>query len=533
MSKDPQTAMVEVRRRLKEDFPYYATKALKIRTKKAKIVPFALNHAQWKLQAAVDESIRLHGRVRVIILKARQQGLSTYVGGKLYHGVSQSEAQKAIVVTHKSDSTTALFNMTKRYHENVPEILRPSTSYSSKKELVFDKLDSSYMVATAGGDGIARGETITHAHLSELAFWKESTARENLNGLLQSIPDEDGTEVYIESTANGVVGPFFEMWKGAVDGNNGYVPVFIPWFLDPEYRRPAPEGFQRTPEEDKIVAKVKAAYDTDLIDDQMYWRRVKVNQNGLDLFKQEYPAFPEEAFLTTGRPVFDPVHITERMSLGLNPKERLALVLDRWEKHTQGELLQYHPIDPGETYYIGADVAMGVRGGDYSVAQILDSQKRQVAVWRGHVHPDYYAEVLFRLGTLYNEAKIAVESNNHGLLTVNLLFKFWNYSNVFTNVQEDKMTDIETPNLGFQTNAKTKPMIIDDLRASIRKGEIQLNDRTTLQEMLTYVVKESGKLEAEEGNHDDCVMSLAIANHIHAGIWKTITLTADHYVEAI
>lgn len=527
MTPDKNPAMVEVRRRLRDEFPFYAEKALKIRTKDAQIVPFKINDAQRILQKAVDECVAKTGRVRIIILKGRQQGLSTYVGGKLYHGVSQSKAKKAIVVTHKSDSTTALFNMTKRYHENVPDILRPSTSYSSKRELVFDNLDSSYIVATAGGEGIARGETITHAHLSELAFWKESTARENLNGLLQSIPDAPGTEVYIESTANGVVGPFYEIWKGAVAGENEFTAVFIPWFLDKGYRTKTPKEFERTPEEDEL----RERYGLD--DEQLYWRRLKVNTNGIDLFKQEYPCEPDEAFLTTGRPVFDPEYLTKRIAEVEGPVERMGLELSTWAKHPQGELLLYRQLDPGETYYIGADVAMGVRGGDYSVAQVLDAQKRQVAVWRGHVHPDYYAEVLFRLGMLFNEAKIAVESNNHGLLTVNLLYKQWSYPNVHTNVVEDKISDVDTPNLGFQTNAKTKPMIIDDLRASLRLNEIELNDKATMREMLTFVVKESGKLEAEEGCHDDCVMSLAIANHIHDGVWKPIAVTNDHYIETI
>jgi hypothetical protein len=527
MKMDETAAMRAVRQRLRDDFPYYAQKALKIRTKEAQVVPFVLNDAQWILQQAIDKCIAETGRVRIIILKGRQQGLSTYVGGRLYARVSQSQAKKAIVVTHKSDSTTALFNMTKRYHENVPEILRPSTSYSSRKELAFDKLDSSYMVATAGGEGIARGETLTHAHLSELAFWKEGVAKENLNGLLQSIPDAPDTEVYIESTANGVTGPFYEMWKGAEEGTNGYTAVFIPWYLQKEYRKKVPKGFQRTPEEEDLHFK----YGLD--DEQLYWRRLKVNQNGLDLFKQEYPCEPDEAFLTTGRPVFNPEDLVNRAAQLTGPIFRLALELTEWREHHSGELLMYYPVDPGETYYIAADVAMGVRNGDYSVAQVLDSKKRQVAVWRGHVHPDYYAEILYRLGMYFNEAKIAVEANNHGLLTVNLLYKQWNYPNVFMNIVEDKMTDVDTPNLGFITNAKTKPMIIDGLRASMRTGEIELNDKTTITEMLTFVVKESGKLEAEEGRHDDCVMSLAICNHIHDGVWNPIDVTSAFYTEAI
>lgn len=525
-TKTRNDAILAVRKRLRDDLLFYGEHALKIRTKKAEIVPLRLNHAQLELNAVIEHQLKTIGMVRVIILKARQQGLSTAVGARLYQRVSQARAKKAIVITHKAESTGALFNMTKRYHENVPEILKPSTSYSSKKELVFDKLDSSYMVATAGGDGVGRGETLTHAHLSELAFWP-GDAKGTLSGLLDAIPDAPDTEVYIESTANGVTGPFYEMWKGAVEGTNGYYPLFIPWFLDPGYRTRAPEGFKRTPEEEDLVARFH------LDDDQLYWRRRKIAQKGIDLFKQEYPAVPEEAFLTTGRPVFDPGALTERLDTLGEPKYRMALELDRWVEHPMGELAIYRDIDPGGTYYIGADVAMGVRDGDYSVAQVLDERKRQVATWRGHVHPDYFAEVLYRLGEAFNFAKIAVENNNHGLLTVNLLYKHWHYPNVFTHVTEDKMTDLETPQLGFRTDAKTRPMIIDNLRASLREGEIELNDKTTIREMLTFVVKESGKSEADDGCHDDCVMSLCIANHIHDGVWNPVVISDSHYIEPI
>lgn len=533
MTEGLDEAKIRIRARLRDDFEFYAGKALKIRTKEAQIVPLEFNPAQKFLNASIQRQLEKTGKVRCIILKARQQGLSTVVGAYLYHRVSQSQAKKAIVVTHKADSTTALFNMTKRYHENVPEVLKPSTSYSSRKELTFDKLDSSYMVATAGGDAIARGETITHAHISELAFWKESSARDNLNGLLQSIPDTEDTAVFIESTANGVTGPFYEMWRGAVTGENGYEPIFIPWFLDPNYREPAPEEFERTPEEEQLALKAQAAWDITLNDDQLFWRRRKIALNGKDQFKQEYPAEPDEAFLTTGRPVFDPEMLTTRREERRPIKRRMALELESWREHPMGELLMYYDIDPGETYYIGADVAMGVRNGDYSVACILDSSKRQVGVWRGHIHPDYFAEVLYHLGTYYNQAKIAVEKNNHGLLTVTHLYKVLHYPNVFTDVVEDKMTDIDTVNLGFATTAKTKPLIIDDLRGALREGEVELNDLTTITEMLTFVVKESGKLEADENCFDDTVMALAICNHIHEGAFTPIKVVDDFYVEPI
>ena len=519
--------LVAVRKKLHTDFPFYAKSALKIRTKEGKVAPLKLNPAQQILQHAVTSQLAAEGKVRVIILKARQQGLSTMVGGYLYFSVSQNTARKAMVITHHADSTRALFDMTKRYHENCPEILKPHTKYSSRRELSFDVLDSSYVVATAGGDSVGRGETLTHVHASELAFWPKSTAEEIWNGLAQAVPNTKGTAVFIESTANGVSGIFYDLWKGAVEGTNGYVPVFIPWFTDPEYRETVPENFERTPDEEELADK----YNLD--DEQLMFRRRKIAQNGLDLFRQEYPAEPEEAFLTTGRPVFNPEQLQKCLQDTRDIEEKLALETDEWVHHMRGELQTYRKHDIGERYVIGADVAMGVRDGDWSVAQVLDSKKRQVATWRGRVHPDYFAEVLYHLGSYYNEALICCENNSHGILTCTRLGKDMAYPHFYTEIQHDKVTDKETVKLGFTTTAKSKPLIIDQLRASMREGELELNDKTTIREMLTYIVSESGAMEAEQGCHDDCVMSLALANYVHEGAWEAVEQPDGIYMEMI
>jgi hypothetical protein len=517
----------KVRKRLFEDFRFYSKSALKIRTKDGAIAPLELNPAQQILDEAVTKQMESEGKVRVIILKARQQGLSTYTGGYLYHSVSQQKAKKAMVITHHSDSTRALFDMTKRFHENCPEILRPHTKYSSRRELSFDVLDSSYVVATAGGDSVGRGETLTHVHASELAFWPKSTALEIWNGLTQAIPNTKGTAIFVESTANGVTGIYHDLWRGAVDGTNGFVPVFIPWFCDPEYREDVPDNFERTPEEDDLVEQ----YDLD--DSQLMFRRRKIAQNGIDLFRQEYPAEPEEAFLTTGRPVFNPEQLQSCLKTARDVKERLALENDEFVHNRRGELTTYIPHNPGETYVVGADSSMGVRNGDYSVAQVLDSKKRQVATWRGHVHPDFFAEILYALGEYYNEAFIIVENNSHGILTCTRLGKDFAYSNMYLETQVDKLTDRETVKLGFTTTAKTKPLIIDQLRASMREGELELNDLTTIREMLTYIVTETGAMEAEANCHDDCVMALALANHVHEGAWEPTEIPDDLYIEMV
>lgn len=193
----------------------------------------------------------------------------------------------------------------------------------------------------------------------------------------------------------------------------------------------------------------------------------------------------------------------------------------------------YRHHDPAETYYIGADVAMGIRGGDWSVAQILDSKKNQVGIYRAQIHPDYFAEVLNSLGHFFNAARLAVENNNHGILTVTRLGKDFAYPNLYFETSVDKQTENETVTFGFRTTVKTKPLIIDQLRAALREGELTLNDKLTIRELMTYVVTEEGKMEAEKGTHDDCVMSLAIANFIHEGRFTPVEVTDDYYFEAL
>jgi len=515
------------RKRLLDDFEFYAKHALRIRTKEGTIEPLILNAAQKIFLAVCIRQLQLTGKIRIIVLKGRQQGLSTIIEALLFWWVTQHKAVKAIVMTHQAESTKALFDMCKRYFDNCPQTLRPSTKYSSRKELSFDKLDSSYMVATAGGEGIGRGETLQLAHLSEAAFYPPHIAKENINGLMQAIPNARGTMCFIESTANGIGNVFHVQWVAAVTGQSEYEAVFIPWFVQAEYRMPVPKGFTRTPEEDALVAK----YELD--DEQLMFRRNKVALNGIEMFMQEYPCHADEAFLTSGRPVFNSKQLNDRIAETPEIVSRLALEGENWNEHARGELVLYRKVEPGESYYIGADVAMGLKGGDWSVAQILDSEKRHVGSYRSQVHPDYFADVLNALGHLFNTARLCVENNNHGILTVTRLGKDHAYPNLYFETSVDKQTEDETVIFGFRTTVKTKPLIIDQLRAALREGEMTLNDKLTIRELLTYVVTEEGKMEAEKGCHDDCVMSLALANFIHEGRYTPVEVTDDYYIETI
>lgn len=538
-----------LRERFRTDFEFYCKHCVKIRTKTGEIAPFILNRVQKRFVKVIERQLETSGRVRIIVLKARQQGLSTFIMAWQYWWLTHHLAQKGLVMAHESESTTTLFDMYKRTHENVPELFRPKTKYSSRTELVFDRLDSALRVATAGGRGVARGETLTVAHLSEVAFWPVAFANANFAGLIKAIPTAPGTAVFIESTAQGMTGKFREMWEGAVSGTNGFEPFFSAWFESPEYRLPAPADFKRTREEIELAARAKREYGLELDNDQLQWRRIEVARDGLDLFKQECPSYADEAFLTTGSPVFNPEQIMPLLDPPAEPVSRWAVTMGGLEDNPHGELLVYRdhaekdelgrptgervPCNPKETYVIGADVGLGIRGKDYSVAQILDSKKRQVAVWRGIVQPDYFAKILYTLGTYYNDAMVAVERNNHGLLTCVKLGRDLAYPNTWTEVTEGALEDKDSIQIGLYITERTKPLVIDNLRAAMRDKTIQLKDPTTLREMLTFIVTESGKMEGEGDAHDDTVMALAIANHVHDGAWTPCEVPDELYTYGI
>lgn len=550
---------IETRKRLRDDFTFYCRHCVKIRTKDGTISPLILNRVQTRFAERITDQMLRTGKVRFVVVKARQQGLSTVISAWQYWWLSQRKAQKGLVMAHVAESTSTLFEMYHRIHSNVPKIVQPTTKYSSKTELVFSELDSGLRVATAGGRGVARGEMLNVVHLSEVAFWPTTFANENFNGLIQAVPDSPGSAAFLESTANGMTGVFYEQYRAAKQGTSGYELFFSAWVESDEYRdETVPEDFARTPEEVAVVATAKRLYDIDVDNEQLWWRRRRIAINGSDMFKQEYPLTHEEAFISTGRPVFNPDYIVERLKTPKTPIKTMAvevvydhktgkqLPLRKLRESPRGELKVYMDRDPKETYTIGADVSMGLKGrvrtnsqgvnepaSDPSVAQILDSHLRQVAVWRGWVHPDVFADILVALGYYYNEALIVPERNNHGLVTC-VELRDQHYPNLYLDISEGSIEpDRETLNIGVFTSEKTKPLMIDKLRAFDRNREIEINDALTLEEMLTFVVTESGRMEADGDAHDDCVMSLALAAYASDGRWEPVTVTDDFYTRAI
>jgi hypothetical protein len=139
----------EIRQRLKNDLAHYAARCLEIRTKAGKIEPLLFNRMQQYLRAKIEEHAKRNGRVRALILKARQQGCSTYIGARFCHKATHARRQQVFILTHEQSATENLFDMANRFHEHCPELVRPHTGAANAKELAFDVLDSGYSVGTA------------------------------------------------------------------------------------------------------------------------------------------------------------------------------------------------------------------------------------------------------------------------------------------------------------------------------------------------------------------------------------------------
>jgi hypothetical protein len=323
-------------RAFKNNFPFYAARCLKIRTKDSSIVPFELNQAQKYIHDKLEEQLKLTGKVRAIILKGRQQGCSTYVAARYYHQVTHRVGTKVFILTHKDDATQNLYKLVHRYHNNVPPAIRAQTSVSNSSALIFPVLDSGYAVGTAGAGDVGRSDTIQLLHGSEAAFWKNTN--EISSGIMQTVPDVKNTEIILESTANGIGNMYHKMAVAAMAGDSEYQLIFVPWYWQEEYRRELESDFVLTEEEREYKRQYK------LDDKQIAWRRNKIANfaGGAWQFKQEYPATAVEAFQTssdnsliTSESIMNArkaenVHIDDQLIIGVDPawkgKDKTAII---------------------------------------------------------------------------------------------------------------------------------------------------------------------------------------------------------------
>ena len=507
-----------------KDFASFAEEQIQIITKDASqgFVPFTLNECQRRITTALTKQLEETGRVRAIILKARQQGISTYCAGRVFWKAYNMAHSRSVVMAHDSATSDALFNMSKNLIKNMDGELAPEEVRSNAKEIIIKSpayFDSeavgSYRLYTAGSPEAGRGTTPTIAHLSEVAFWQHD--EKILAGLFQGISQAAGTEVILESTANGASGEFYRLWKGAVAGENEYLPVFLPWFITPEYTREPPGGSLAT----TTVEEEELMEEFGLTHGQLYWRRLKIAEGGEHKFRQEYPANADEAFLMSGANVFN---VEKLNALIPRPVIKLAefdLATRNFEAHREGSLKVYEGPSWEMPYVIGADVALGV-GQDYSTAVVMNKNREIVAVYRNNrIDPAKWGEILFYMGRYYNNALLAVESNSMGIATLQQL-DHMGYVNLYKQTKVANVSNEEGERLGFRTTSATKPAIIGNLKNLIDNDEIMVPDVTIIQEMKDYIATDNGKTEAAPGCHDDTVIATAICAEVMRTHWDRL-----------
>ena len=520
------TLLKEKERRLvlenyKDNFSQFAEEQIQIITKDASqgFIPFRFNRAQEIINEMLQKQIEETGKVRAIILKARQQGISTYCAGRVFWKSYFTPHARSVVMAHDSATSDALFNMSKNLIKNMGGTYAPEEQKSNAKEIIISSPamardeTASYRLYTAGSPEAGRGTTPTIAHLSEVAFWQHD--EKILAGLFQGISQAAGTEVILESTANGAQGEFYRLWKGAVAGDNEYLPIFLPWFLTPEYRRELPGPIELSTEEEKLKEKYK------LEDEQIYWRRLKIAEGGELKFRQEYPSTADEAFIVSGSNVFN----VEKLDALIPQSPRSRRTWDpnskMFDEHREGDNWIYEFPKFDQPYIIGADVSLGV-GQDYSAAVVMNNRYEVVAMYRNNrIDPSLYGELLFYLGRYYNNAFLAVESNSMGIATLQKL-QSMDYVNLYKQTKVANVSNEEGERLGFRTTSATKPAMIGNLKNLIENEEIMIPAPIMIQELKDYVSTETGKTEAAPGCTDDIVIALSICAEVLRTHWDRL-----------
>lgn len=496
----------------------YIENYLKIVNKEGKLVPLKFNYAQQILYDTIKKLRAENKLIRIIILKARQLGLSTVTGGIFNSNTLLNFNVKTGIITHKSDATSNLFNMYKIMYQNLPEQLKPELLNDNQNTLVFNNekgtgLNSSIKCMTAGSAGVGRSTTYQQLHMSEYAFWP-GNKKDTYLGLVQTVPATPDSMIIIESTPNGY-DDFKDKWDDAVAGKSDFVPLFFPWYINPEYKMTY-SGFELT--EDEL--EIKELYN--LSNEQITWRRwcIKNNcSNDLDQFKQEYPSCPEEAFLSTGKCVFPKEIVVNRLQRVHDPIKtgyfkyeyngKTITLFEFVESKAKPYIRIYEDVKNNYPYVLGGDTA-GIGTDSFAGDVINNVTGNQSATLEIELDETEYVMQMFCLGKYYNEALLCIETN-YSTYPVKKLWEM-DYTNQYLRQVDEGLNIKIQDKLGFNTNKATRPVIIAELVVFFKECIDLINDRTTLREALTFIKRSDGKQAADDGYHDDRIMSLAIAH---------------------
>jgi hypothetical protein len=454
----------ETFQRLREDEELYDLSCLKIRDKQGNLIPLAWNFAQRYVTDRLNAQRKAEGRVRAVILKARQEGISTRVAGRYMRRMNLWSGVKSLVITDSVARNIGLFSIYERFDAHLPHDIKPVVSGKDSRRSLRYAHDSEISVRPASDEDAGRAETIHQLHASELASWPPSKARDTWVSATSAVPDYD-SEIIVESTAKGAGGLFYELCQRAMNPGSGWLFLFLPWWIHEEYD--AGYGHNPLPMEDEIESIATAPDDFEKIAlgdgipwegknfvlplSRLVWRRRKIvtqfngdpetlGEDATRDFQQEFPATAEEAFIAGGAMYFDEMRVRELSQKTKDPIAQGKLVEEftqvgeqvirtiRLQESRRGfirvwEKPQVVPERPDAEYVmahyvVGADTAEGKLtvkqeststqkdDRDYSSATIVTvpprgGAPRLVATMHGWIPADIFARQLALLGEWY------------------------------------------------------------------------------------------------------------------------------------
>ena len=466
-------------------------------------IPFIFNFVQqkyYKVRSRYD-----------LILKARKEGFTSLVLAIWLVSCLFIQNTRAVVVSHEDDATKRLFAKVKFYLETMgvsDQKFAVTLDDDSKKQITFPLTNSSFWIGTAGSRTFGRGDDITLLLLSEVAHYKN---QDFLTGLIAACTP---TAWHVmETTANGIGERFNLMWEEAGDpqGGSGWKRHFFGWFEDPTHSAPVPEHLSPlllTAAEARMRESIKAGTGVEISDAQIYWYRQTYNSMpDKSKMVQEYPSNAREAFISSGRHVFNIQKLDEYLQR-CTPAQWVGELTDdghtvQFRDNPEGPFSMWKNRRDGRRYLISADVAKGVLDGAWSVARVWDrSSWEPVAMYRARLDPGDFGEVLTTMGYFLNNAILAPENNNHGWACLERI-KSIKYKHVLRT--SDLWADEKHPDFGFPTDERTQGLLISAVRNAVDDGSYFEYSDFCIGEMMRAVFDDYGKMVCQSGWTDSII----------------------------
>ena len=518
-------------RQLIENYYYIIDKA-------GERVLLKFNQAQQIVYKIVCKRLYMRKRCAFVILKARQHGITTLIEALGHVFTMFRGNQSCVIIANTTENANKIFAKMDYFQKNLPNELKRALVSKTGNQMVTENSPSSIRVAPATTDAV-RGTTLTFFEGSEVAFWDDQNGvLSSVLGAMPSVEINPVTFIFLESTAHGF-NEFKDLWDEScsVPENQAiYVPIFLPRFINDEYRALEPlDERSLTPFEKEKMEK----HHLDLYQ-MAFWRNkfIEFKQNR-PLTLQEFPFDPNDCFISTGSGVFNSEFVEKRkvvvrdipyltgfMRHNLTAIDgdidRLVMsnvefveseigILKVWEK----------PID-GVPYVVGVDMAVGLGNDNSAVFVYRNDTKKQVASMTCNSLPaDVFSYDVMALTYWYNNALIAPEVN-YGTTLIRIIKKL-DYENVYQR-EVDETANYEgfIENLGIKTTQRNKAAMVDNFRAICEDDKepySNIMDYALLTEMLTFIYDygkgvnagQSVKIKGAGKNHDDRVMAAVLA----------------------